>query len=109
MESINIENKKLVKCDTCGNMAENTNDPFERGSYTVYSDSHKPHNWGRIEWCRSEGCIKKAKKMSKEYLKFLQETSVRIICPNEGRIKEQENILKTKEKYKELYGWEIKE
>jgi|ERR1043165_6591664 hypothetical protein len=97
------EEIKLVKCETCGNMVKDTNDPFERGGFTAYRDNHTK----RFEWCRSEGCIKKAKKMAKEYLKFLNETEAGFICPAEGRIKEAENIQKAKEKYKKLYGWEV--
>jgi hypothetical protein len=97
--------KELVKCETCGNMVEDTKNPFERGGFTVYRDLHVK----RFEWCRNQGCITRAKKMAKEYLKFLRETEEGFICPSEGRIKEKENIEKAKEKYKKLYGWDVKD
>ena len=40
-----INEKKLVKCDTCGNMTEDTNDPWERGGLYSISGFALCKNW----------------------------------------------------------------
>jgi len=67
---------ELKKCGTCENLTRNENDPWESGAFKVYSDYHGWDSLRVFPWCRTPGCIEKAKKLAKEYQNYLNNTGL---------------------------------
>jgi len=99
---MNFEDKnmtELKKCGTCENLTRNENDPWESGAFKVYSDYHGWDSLRVFPWCRTPGCIEKAKKLAKEYQKYLNNTGLFIPL---DKVKELEEKEEGKwDKYKE--------
>jgi hypothetical protein len=92
---MNCEDKnmtELKKCGTCENLTRNENDPWESGKLWVISDYHGSDSLRLFPWCRTPGCIKKAKKLAKEYKKYLISTGLFVPTNKVKELEEKEGV-----------------